>query len=119
MGLLEDLKSLGANVSEGLDRVMGAAALYEMMLGMFLTAVQDNPISPEDFDGGDLDGLIKRVHTLKGITGNLAITPLFLAYTEVLGYLRGDNPQTAKKQFEQMLPTQEKVIDCIKQYSAG
>lgn len=117
MALLEDLKALGANVTEGLDRVMGDSSLYEMMLGMFVTAVNDNPVSAADFDGGDVDGLIKRVHTLKGITGNLAITPLFLSYTEVLGFLRSGDVAQAKSQFEKLLPVQEKVLDCIKRYT--
>lgn len=119
MSLLDDLKGLGVNVSEGLDRVMGDASLYEMMLGMFLSSVQENPIGPEDFNAGDLDALTKRVHTLKGITGNLAITPLFNGYTETLGFLRGGDAQAAKKRFEEIAPIQEKVIDCIKRNSAG
>ena len=117
MSLLEELKDLGTNVSEGLERVMGDSSLYEMMLGMFISSVQENPVSLEDFDGGDQEDLIRRVHTLKGITGNLAITPLFNGYTEVLGLLRGGDAQTAKKQFEQVLTVQEKVIDCINRYA--
>lgn len=113
MALLEELKALGADVDEGLDRVMGDASLYEMMLGMFVTSVNDNPIAPEDFDAGDLDTVIKRVHTLKGITGNLAITPLFTGYTEILGLLRGGDAPAAKGRFQAILPAQGQFLDCI------
>ena len=114
MSLLEELKGLGVNVDEGLDRVMGDNSLYEMMLGMFVDAVGTTPISPEEFSGSDLDELIRKVHTLKGTTGNLSLTPLFDAYMKTLELLRGGKSAEAKAVFEQMLPVQEKIISCIK-----
>ncbi len=116
MGLIEELKSLGADVNEALDRVMGDEDLYVMMLGMFLSSVAENPISPEDFDAGDLDSLIKRVHTLKGVTGNLGLTPLFNGYTESLGLLRAGDGKAAKEVYNKALPVQTAVIDCIRRH---
>ena len=113
--MIEELKGLGIDVDEGLERVMGDADLYEMMLGMFLDSVRDNPVALEDFDGNDLDTLIKRVHTLKGITGNLAITPLFNGYTESLGLLRDNRAKEAKAVFARILPVQKDIIACINQ----
>ena len=113
MGLLEELGNLGVDVKDGLDRVMGDASLYEMMLGMFVDAVNNNPISLADFDENDLDGLIKSIHTLKGITGNLSLTPLFQGYNQSLMLLRDGKPAPAKKEFEQLLPTQAKILECI------
>ncbi len=114
MSVLEELKGLGVNVDEGLDRVMGDNSLYEMMLGMFVDAVAATPISPEEFSGSDLDGLIRKVHTLKGTTGNLSLTPLFDGYMETLGLLRSNQPAQARAEFERILPVQEKIVDCIK-----
>lgn len=113
MELLEELSNLGVDVKDGLERVMGDTSLYEMMLGMFVDAVNNNPISLADFDGDDLDGLIKSIHTLKGITGNLGLTPLFQAYNQSLILLRDGKPSPAKKEFEQILSTQVKIIECI------
>ncbi len=93
---------------------MGDSSLYEMMLGMFVDAVGTTPISPEDFSGSDLDGLTQKVHTLKGTTGNLSLTPLFDGYMEALGLLRSGQPAQARAEFERMLPVQEKIVDCIK-----
>ena len=114
MSLMEELKSLGVNVDEGLDRVMGDNSLYEMMLGMFVDAVATTPISPEEFSGSDLDGLIRKVHTLKGTTGNLSLTPLFDGYMTALGMLRNGQPAQAKAEFERILPVQDQIVDCIK-----
>ena len=116
MSLTESLKNLGVNVDEGLDRVMGDTSLYEMMLGMFLDLVRDNPISLEDFDGADLDTLIKRVHTLKGTAGNLSITPLFNGYNQSLILLREGQADKAKAEFARLLPVQTEIIDCIKRF---
>lgn len=116
MSLTDELKDLGVNVNEGLDRVMGDSSLYEMMLGMFLSSVQENPVALEDFDGASLDEVIKRIHMLKGVTGNLALTPLFTAYNQALVLLRAGDAAQAKKEFAGMLPVQEKIIDCIKRH---
>ena len=115
MELIKELQALGANTDEALERVMGDTSLYEMMLGMFVDSVRDNPIAEADFDGADLEGLIKRVHMLKGVTGNLSIVPLFTGYTEILGQLRGNQPQEAKAGYLRLQPVQAKIIDCIKQ----
>lgn len=116
MALLEEMQALGANVQEGMDRVMNDQSLYEMMLGMFVDEVEKDTISVDDFDKEDLDEVIKRVHTLKGVAGNLSITPLFEGYMETLTLLRAGDAAKAKETFTGILPTQEKVLDCIKRY---
>lgn len=119
MNLTEELKSLGADVQEGLDRVMGDRDLYEMMLGMFLSAVEEHSIAPEDFDAEDLDGLIKRVHALKGITGNLALTPLFDGYTKALELLRAGKAGESRAAYEKLLPAQAAMIECIRRHQTA
>ena len=109
----EELEKLGVDVDEGLDRVMGDESLYEMMLGMFLDALNESPIELGEFDGAD--PLIRKVHALKGTTGNLSLTPLFNGYVEVLGFLRGNQPEEAKAAMEKIIPVQEKIVECIKQ----
>lgn len=116
MEFMDELESLGVDVSEGLDRVMGDESLYTMMLGMFVDTVKTSPISPEDFKSGDLTGLIERVHTLKGTTGNLSILPLFTRYTEMLGLLRGGQPEEAEKVFVKTMNIQNNIIDCIQRH---
>lgn len=116
MALLEEMQALGADVKEGMGRVMDDQSLYEMMLGMFVDEVEKDVISVDDFDKEDLEELTKRVHTLKGVAGNLSITPLFDGYMQALTQLRAGDAKGAKETFAAMLPTQEKVLDCIKRY---
>lgn len=117
MSLMEELNALGVDTAEGLERVMGDNDLYVMMLGMFTDAIHSSNITPADFDGGSLEELTNKVHTLKGTTGNLALTPLFSAYNEALGLLRAGQPAQAKAVYEKMLPVQQKILDCISRNS--
>ena len=116
MSLLEELKSLGVNVDEGLDRVLGDEALYERMTGMFVDLVNNNSISPEDFFEADLSTLFVRIHVLKDITSNLAMTPLSKRYARAMDFLRSGQAAEAKKEFEKLLPSQIKIMDCIKRH---
>jgi len=116
MSLIEELNTLGVDTGEGLDRVMGDKDLYTMMLGMFVDAVKTNAFTLDEFDGSDLDELIRKVHTLKGTTGNLSLTPLYNGYNEALVLLRAGQPAQAKARLEQALPAQEKILDCIKRH---
>ena len=116
MSLLEELKSLGVNVDEGLDRVLGDSVLYKRMIGMFVDLVNNNSISLKDFSEADLSVLMERTHVLKDITGNLAMTPLFKSYMKVMDFLRAGQAAAAREEFEKLLPAQAKIIDCIKRY---
>lgn len=116
MGFLEELKELGVDVEEGLERVLDDEPLYETMLGMYIDKVNDNPIAMEDFDADSLDVLISRVHILKGLTGNLAMTPLFTGYLQALDLLRTGRPKEAAREYERLLPVQTAIMDCIKRH---
>ena len=116
MNLIEELKNLGVDVDEGLGRVMGDSSLYEMMLGMFVDSVRDNPVSAADYDGTNLEELTKRVHMLKGVTGNLALTPLFNGYNQSLILLRAGKAADAKAEFVRLEPVQAKILDCINRH---
>lgn len=116
MSFFEELKNLGVDVEEGLERVMDDEPLYETMLGMYIDKVNSNPIAMEDFDADNLDVLIRRVHILKGLTGNLAMTPLFTGYLQMLDLLRTAHPKEAAEEYEQILPIQTAIIDCIKRH---
>lgn len=115
MGLFEDLRGLGVNVDEGLERLMGNPALYKRMLGSF-TKMMKNPSSQPDFMSGDIADNIEKAHTIKGVTGNLSITPLYQAYSDIVRLLRENRVEEAKEVFEQVLPVQAGIINCIETY---
>lgn len=112
----EELEKLGVNVTEGVDRVMGDEPLYEMMLGMFLDSIKEAQILYGDFEKEDPEELIRQVHMLKGMTGNLSLTPLFDGYVEILGLLRDGKIKEAGQGMGRLLPVQEKIAECIERH---
>lgn len=112
MSLLDDLQEFGVNVEEGKGRFMGNVSLYERMLGKFPDMVIQNEIR-SDFVYPDYSEVITKAHTLKGVTGNLSLTPLYTAYTEVVNLLRSGETEQAKEVYLRMLPVQETILQCI------
>ncbi len=116
MALLEDLKALGVNVEEGLKRLNGNEKLYTRLFGSFLKTLNANAVTP-DFDAEDCTEVIEKTHTIKGTAGNLSVTPLYEAYSEILALLRSGQAEQARPILEKILPVQEEIIQCIKKYS--
>lgn len=110
--LFDELKGLGVDVDEGLQRFMNNSSLYERMLGKFTdNATRLNVM--QCFEEGDLENALTTAHTLKGVTGNLSITPLYKGYSEIVALLRANKPDEARKILEDLLPVQKKIIDCL------
>lgn len=117
MTLLEELKSLGVDVQEGLERLGGNEALYTKLLGSFVKSIETHYVQP-DFDNNDYQDIIEKTHALKGTSGNLSLTPIYKAYTEIVDLLRAGQPEQAKEKIEKILPVQEEIIRCIEKYSS-
>ncbi len=112
MSMIDELQTLGVNTEEGLGRFMNKASLYERMLGKLPKAVADSETLP-CFENGDLQAAEVNAHTLKGVMGNLSVTPLYEGYSEVVRLLREGDPIGARTELERILPIQEKIIACI------
>ena len=84
---IDALKEYGANVDEGLGRCMGNEALY---LKLVSTIPNEEKFSKlmESLEANDLDSAFENAHALKGVTGNLALTPLYDPLVEVTELLR-------------------------------
>ena len=112
MSMVSELQELGADVNDAMQRFMNNASLYERMLGKLPATVNDKPVM-EFIEAGDIKTAIENAHTLKGVMGNLSVTPLYKAYTEITNLLREDKPEEAKRVLEECLPIQEQVMTCI------
>ena len=115
MTMLEELKALGADTDDGLRRMMNNAAFYQKMLLKFVPSVEANPVMPF-LESGDSEKAVANAHTLKGVTGNLSLTPLFKGYDEIVTALRAGDPASAKQKMTELLPVQEAIIACISKY---
>ena len=84
---IEDLRRYGANVEEGLSRCLNNEGFYLRMVGK---ALDDNHFEQlkESVEKNDLQGAFEAAHALKGIFGNLSLTPLFDPVSEITELLR-------------------------------
>lgn len=112
MSLIDELEALGVNTQEGLGRMMNKAALYEKLLGKYPAAARSSEVMPF-FEAQDHEGALAAAHTLKGVTGNLSLTPLYKGYTDIVSLLRENKPEEARKILEEILPIEAEIISCI------
>ena len=115
MTLTEELKSLGVDVDGALKRLGGNAALYERLLGTSPKTIREHYVSA-DFDGNDYGTTTEMAHAIKGTSGNLSITPVYEAYTEIVNLLRAGKPEEARELLKKILPVQENILACIERH---
>ncbi len=116
MDLIQELKDLGVNTDGGVKRMGGNASFYGRMLVKLKDMIKDSPVRM-DFDCNDYEDIIEAAHAIKGASGNLEVTPIYDAYSEIVDLLRRQQPEEAKKRLEKALPVQNQIIDCIERYS--
>ena len=83
---IDDLRQYGANVQEGMERCMNDESFYLMMVNMTLDEKNFDRLS-ESVKSGDRTAAFEAAHALKGITANVALSPLYeqiAALTEIL-----------------------------------
>lgn len=115
MALLDELKALGVNVDEGLKRINGNEKLYIKLLGSFTKSIRTYSVGC-DFDAANCDEVIEKTHAIKGVSGNLSITPVYEAYTKIVELLRAGNPEEARALLEKIIPVQEQIVACIEKH---
>ena len=84
---IDELKALGADTNTGLSRCVGNEALYLKLVGMGLGDAKFEELGAA-VNAGDLSKAFELCHALKGVIGNLAITPLFDALSDMTEKLR-------------------------------
>lgn len=112
MSIISELQTLGVDTDEALTRFMNNEGLYIRMLKKYPAAVEGSKAA-EKFAQKDHDGAIAETHTLKGVTGNLSLTPLYKAYTEMVALLRAGKDDEAAELYQKTLPVEQAIIDCI------
>ncbi len=84
---IDALKEYGANVDEGLSRCMGNEALYLKLVGTISSEDKFETLK-ESIDAKDLDTAFESAHALKGVVGNLSLTPLYDPLVQITELLR-------------------------------
>lgn len=84
---IDNLKKFGANTDEALQRCMGNEALYLKLVNRFL---EENAFLDlkQAIAKHDLEEAFHISHSLKGVLGNLSLTPLYNVIYDLTELLR-------------------------------
>lgn len=115
MSLMEELSSLGVDTEDAVARLMGNSGLYERMLKKFPQAVKDSPVL-EYAQSEDYETAASNAHAIKGVAGNLSLTPLYEKYTRIVDLYRESNFSKANALLTEALELQKKIVDVIEKY---
>ncbi|SDB26712.1 Hpt domain-containing protein [Eubacterium oxidoreducens] len=91
-GFVLKLKNYGADVEGTLERFLGDVDLYKKCLDDFL---EDQTMCKlkEAVEAGDTHTAFLHSHALKGVAGNLGLTPLYERLIEEVEPLRTENAE--------------------------
>ncbi len=83
----DELIEYGANVEEGLSRCINNEALYLRLVGTVTDEKSFDKLH-EALAANNLDEAFEAAHALKGVLGNLALTPIYDKVVEITELLR-------------------------------
>ena len=84
---IDMLTAYGANTKEGLQRCMNNESFYLRLVKMIPGDTNFQKLY-DAVDTGDLASAFEAAHAIKGSTGNLALTPIFVPVSEITELLR-------------------------------
>ncbi len=84
----KELRENEAGVDAAVKRFMGNKALYKKFLLKFLDDHNYEAITEHVYNG-DYEGAFNSAHTLKGVSANLGLDPIYKGASEITELLRG------------------------------
>ena len=107
---IEKLKAFGANTEEGLGRCMGNEALY-LRLVATIPAEKNFDKLKTSIESNNLDEAFDAVHALKGVLGNLALTPMFDMAVKITEPLRNRTAMDYSDMVSELLNLRDKLSE--------
>ena len=108
---IEKLRAYGANVDEGMGRCMNNEAFYLRLVNM---AADDGGFEKlrAAMENGDRKGSFEAAHALKGMLGNLSLTPVSRPAAELTELLRSETggETEAPRLLEEILTQRAKLL---------
>ena len=106
---IEGLREYGADVDTGLKRCMGSEEFYLKMVRMIRNEEKFSVLE-EALEQNDLQSAFEAAHALKGVCGNLALTPLFEPVSELTELLRA-HTQMDYSEYRQKITEAKETLD--------
>ena len=108
------LEDGGINVDEAMQRFMNNEKLLERFLKKFETDLSYGNLL-KSIEEKDCDKAFTEAHTLKGISGNLALSSLHELVSVQTDYLRGKDFEAGAAMMSQIADAYEKALNAIKE----
>ena len=105
---IEGLRNNGADVETGLSRCVGKEDLYLKLVNMGLGDTKFEELGTV-LQSNDLNQAFKICHALKGVIGNLAITPLYEALSQMTEKLRNNEAADYSAMYSGVLAIRKKL----------
>ena len=84
---IDALRAYGADTEDGLKRCMGNEGFYLKLVGKALEDKSFEALA-DSINRKDLKSAFEAAHSLKGVLGNLSITPIFKPVNDLTELLR-------------------------------
>lgn len=107
---IEKLNEFGANTDEGLERCFGNEALYLRLVKM-IPAEENFDRLDAALQANDLDAAFAAAHALKGVLGNLSLTPMYDLSVEMTELLRSKAQTDYSPMLSRLLELKEQLTE--------
>ena len=110
---IDTVKEFGADTDEGLARCMNNEAFYLKMIGMGIADERFASLKGV-IEAGDYDQAFEMAHALKGVLGNLALTPIYEPMDEMTELLRaGDKTADYLSYCDRICTQRDRLLELI------
>lgn len=109
---IDKLKEFGADTSEGLDRCLGNEGFYLKMVDMGIRDEKFEQLGGV-IESGNLDEAFELAHALKGVLGNLALTPIFEPASEMTENLRARIDMDYSTLYSKVMEERAKLLEMM------
>lgn len=106
---IEKLQGYGINTKEGLARCMGMEKFYFRMLGMGLKNDSFEKLG-KALEDNNFEEAFEQAHALKGVVGNLAITPIYEPLAEMTEMLRAKKDADYLTMYKPIKEMRDKLV---------
>ena len=109
---IETLNEFGVNTKEGLTRCMNNEKFYFRMIKMGLASDQFDKLGAA-LESNSLDEAFEAAHALKGVLGNLALTPIYNPLAEMTELLRAGKAADYVTMYKPILELRNKLLAMV------
>ncbi len=114
--LFDALGKLGCNVDDALARLLGDEELYIDCLESIQCDSAFYALG-DALRAGDKELAFENAHTLKGVLGNLSLTPLAVTVSEMVEPLRGGSDTGLMPVYEKLMAQRKELEDILNKYN--